>query len=54
MATIKAILKKGLKRKDCKCKFVIRLNHKGKEASIRNELYSRESYTRKKENLNAV
>lgn len=29
-------------------KVVIRLNHKGQEASIKNEWYARESYTRKK------
>ena len=54
MATIKAMVKKSLKRKDGKCKFVIRLNHKGHEASIKNEWYAIEPYTIKKENLNSV
>lgn len=54
MATMKAMLKNSLKRKDVKCKVVIRLNHKGQEASIKNEWYASEPYTRKKENLNAV
>lgn len=40
MATIKAMVKKSIKRNDGKYKVVIRLNHKGKEASIRNELYA--------------
>ena len=53
MATIKAMVKKSLKRKDGKCKFVIRLNHKDQDASIKNEWYASEPYT-KKENLNAV
>lgn len=48
MATIKAMVKKSLKRKDGKCKFVIRLNHKGHEASIKNEWYASEPYTIKK------
>lgn len=47
MATIKAMVKNSLKRKDGKCKFVIRLNHKGQEASIKNEWYASEPYTRK-------
>ena len=47
MATIKAILKKSLKRKDGKCKVVIRLNNKCQEASIRNEWYASKPYTRK-------
>lgn len=47
MATIKAILKKSLKRKDGKYKVVIRLNHQGQEASIKNEWYASESDTRK-------
>lgn len=51
MATIKAMVKKSLKRKDGKCKFVIRLNHKGQEASIKNEWYASEPYTRKKREL---
>lgn len=33
--------------KDGKYKFIIRLNHKGKEARIRNEWYASEHYTRK-------
>ena len=37
MATVKAMVKKSLKRKDGKCKVIIRLNHKGQEASIKNE-----------------
>ena len=47
MATIKAILKKSLKRKDGKYKVVIRLNQQGQEASIKNEWYASESYKRK-------
>ena len=39
--------KKSLKRKDGKCKVIIRLNHKGQEAGIRNEWYSIELDTRK-------
>ena len=54
MATIKAMVKNSLKRNDGKCKFVIRLNQKGHEASIKNEWYAIEPYTIKKENLNAV
>ena len=41
------MVKKSLKRKDGKCKIIIRLNHKGKEAGIRNEWYSIELDTRK-------
>ena len=48
MATIKAMVKKSLKRKDGKCKVIIRLNHKGHEDGIRNEWYSIELDTRKK------
>lgn len=48
MATIKAILKKSPKRNGGKYKFVIRLNLKGQEASIKNKWYSSEPYTRKK------
>ena len=33
--------------KDGKYKFIIRLNNKGQEASIKNELYASEHYTRK-------
>ena len=47
MATIKAMVKNSLKRKDGKCKVIIRLNRKGKEAIIKNEWYLRESDTRK-------
>lgn len=47
MATIKAMVKKSLKCKYGKCKVIIRLNHQGQEASIRNEWYATESYTRK-------
>ena len=47
MATIKAMVKNSLKRKDGKCKVIIRLNHQGQEASIKNEWYASESYTRK-------
>ena len=54
MATIKAMLKKSLKRKDGKYKVVILLNHKVQDASIKNEWYSRESYTRIKGNLKSV
>ena len=54
MATIKAILKNSLKRKDGKCKVVIRINHKCQEASIKNERYASEPYTRIKGNLNVV
>ena len=45
------MLKNSLKRKEGKCKFVIRLNHKGQEASIKNEWYANEPYTRKKREL---
>ena len=41
------MVKKSLKRKDGKCKVVIRLNHQGHEASIKNEWYASESDTRK-------
>ena len=47
MATIKAIVKNSLKRKDGKCKVIIRINHQCQEASVKNEWYARESYTRK-------
>ena len=47
MATIKAMVKNSLKRKDGKCKVVIILNHQDQEASIRNEWYANESHTRK-------
>ena len=47
MATIKEMVKKSLKRKDGKCKIIIRLNHKCQEASIKNYWYARESDTRK-------
>ena len=47
MATIKEMVKKSLKRKDGKCKIIIRLNHQGQEAVIRNEWYASESDTRK-------
>ena len=47
MATIKEMVKKSLKRKDGKCKVIIRLNHQCQEASIKNEWYSIESDTRK-------
>ena len=48
METIKAMVKNNLKRKDGKCKVIIRLNHKCQEAGIKNELYAIESDTRKK------
>ena len=47
IATIKAMVKNSLKRKDGKCKVVILLNNQGQDASIKNEWYARESYTRK-------
>ena len=47
MATIKEMVKKSLKRKDGKCKIIIRLNHQGQEAGIRNDWYASESDTRK-------
>ena len=47
MATIKEMVKKSLKRKDGKCKVIIRLNHQGQDSSIKNEWYTRESDTRK-------
>ena len=47
MATIKAMVKKSLKRKDGKYKVIICINHQGKDASIRNEWYASESDTRK-------
>ena len=45
------MLKNSLKRKDVKCKVVISLNQKGQEASIKNEWYASEPYTRKKREL---
>ena len=51
MATIKAMVKNSLKRKDGKYKVVILLNHQGQEAGIRNEWYASEPYTRKKGEL---
>ena len=45
------MLKNSLKRKEGKCKLVIRLNQKGHEASIKNEWYASEPYTRKKREL---
>ena len=47
MATIKAMVKNSIKRKDGKCKVIIRINHQCQEASIKNEWYTRESDTRK-------
>ena len=47
MATIKAMIKKSLKRKDGKCKVIIRLNNKCHEASIKNEWYESKHCTRK-------
>ena len=47
MATIKEMVKKSLERKDGKYKIIIRINHQGQEASIKNEWYTRESDTRK-------
>ena len=47
MATIKEMVKNSLKRNDGKCKVIIRINHQGQEASIKNEWYARELYTRK-------
>ena len=47
MATIKAMVKNSIKSKDGKCKIIIRINHQGQEAGIRNEWYSSESDTRK-------
>ena len=47
MATIKEMVKKSLKRKDGKCKIIIRLNRKGQETSIKNEWYASESEKRK-------
>ena len=41
------MVKNILKRKDGKYKVVIRLNHQGQEANIKNEWYTRESDTRK-------
>lgn len=54
MATIKAMVKNSLKRKDGKYKVVILINYKGQEAIIKNEWYSSESYTRIKGNLKAI
>lgn len=45
------MVKNSLKRNDGKCKVVIRLNQKGHEASIKNEWYASEPYTRKKREL---
>ena len=39
--------KNSLKRKDGKCKVIIRINHQCKEARIKNEWYARELDTRK-------
>ena len=47
MATIKEMAKNSIKRNDGKCKVIIRLNHQGQEAGIRNEWYARETETRK-------
>ena len=47
IATVKAMAKNSLKRKDGKYKVVILLNHQGQEAGIRNEWYSIELDTRK-------
>ena len=44
---MKAMVKKSLKRKDGKYKVIILLNHQGQDASVKNEWYARESYTRK-------
>ena len=41
------MVKNSLKRNEGKCKVVIRLDHKGQEESIKNELYASEPYTRK-------
>ena len=54
MATIKAMLKNSLKRKDGKCKVVIRLDHKCQEASIKTSGTQANLTQEKKENLNAV
>ena len=43
------MVKNSLKRNDGKCKVVIRLNHKGQEASIKNEWYASEPYIKKRE-----
>ena len=40
MATVKAMVKKSIKHKDGKCKVIISLNHKGQDASIKNEWYA--------------
>ena len=45
------MVKKSLKRKDGKCKVIIRLNHKCQEAGIKNDWYASEPYTRKKGEL---
>ena len=37
IATIKEMAKNSIKRKDGKCKVIIRRNHQGQEASIKNE-----------------
>lgn len=41
------MVKNSLKRNDGKCKVIISLNQKGHEASIKNEWYASEPYTRK-------
>ena len=41
------MVKNSLKRKGGKCKVIIRLNHQCHEASIKNEWYAIEPYTRK-------
>ena len=48
------MVKNSLKRKDGKYKVVILLNHKVQEASIKNEWYASEPYTRIKGNLKAI
>ena len=41
------MVKNSIKSKDGKCKVIIRINHQCQEASVKNEWYARESYTRK-------
>ena len=41
------MVKNSIKRKDGKCKVIIRINHQCQEASIKNEWYASESDTRK-------
>ena len=47
IATIKAMVKNSIKRKDGKCKVKIHHNHQRHETSVKNELYAREKKKKK-------